>query len=93
MQIKVTNRITPKLNQIQNELAALVKGAYQEFIKYTPVRSGNARRKTRLVGQVIKARYPYALRLDKGYSRQSPKGMSQPTRDYIYKRVREILRK
>lgn len=74
-------------------MAKLASEAYDEFVKNTPVRSGNARRKTRLIGNKIRARYPYATRLDKGYSKQSPRGMSQPTREYIYKRVREILRK
>ena len=63
--------------------------AYKAFVKNTPVRSGNARRNTRKSGNAIDANYPYAQRLEEGYSRQAPKGMTEPTieevRDYVYR--------
>lgn len=88
------NLITPALASIQAQLQALPGKAYMEFVKNTPIKSGNARRKTSLQGNnKIKAAYPYASRLDAGYSKQKPQGMTKPTRTYIKKEVRQILRK
>jgi hypothetical protein len=87
------NNITPSLNRIQNKLDGLSKLAYNEFVKQTPVRSGNARRKTKLQKDTIVADYPYAKRLDEGYSKQSPQGMSKPTEEYIKTELDKIMRK
>ena len=86
------NTITSSLKKIQKKLLQVPKEAYQEFVDETPIRSGNARRKTRLQGKTINANYPYAKRLDEGYSKQSPQGMTKPTEDFIKKRVAAILR-
>lgn len=87
------NNITPSLKRIQNKLDGLSKLAYNEFVKQTPVRSGNARRKTKLQKDTIVADYPYAKRLDEGYSKQSPQGMSKPTEEYIKTELDKIMRK
>ena len=79
-----TRRIRRALNKLPDE-------AYDVFYDETPIRTGNARRKTRLRGDVIDANYPYAGRLDNGYSRQSPNGMVQPTLQFLRKRVRQII--
>ena len=47
--------------------------------------------KTRLQGTVIKADYPYAQRLDDGWSRQAPQGMVDPTIKFIKSKIAEIL--
>lgn len=64
---------------------------YPTFIKSTPVKTGNARRHTKKTSTEIDANYPYAKRLDEGWSRQSPKGMIAPTiaaiRAYIKKKL------
>jgi hypothetical protein len=86
------NTITSSLKRVQKKLNNLPKEAYQEFVDETPIRSGNARRKTRLQGKTINANYPYAKRLDEGYSKQSPDGMTKPTEAFIKKRVKQILR-
>lgn len=69
----------------------LARVAYNNFKKITPIDTGNAKSKTDLVGNEIRAQYPYAQRLDKGWSKQAPKGMVQPTiqylRDYIKKHL------
>jgi hypothetical protein len=86
------NTITSSLKRVQKKLLQVPKEAYQEFVDETPIRSGNARRKTRLQGKTINANYPYAKRLDEGYSKQSPQGMTKPTEDFIKKRVAAILK-
>ena len=80
------------IKTIQKKLNNLPKEAYTEFVKDTPIRSGNARRKTKLSGNTIEANYPYAQRLDDGYSPQSPDGMTKPTLDFVKKRLRQIMR-
>jgi hypothetical protein len=80
------------LKKIQQKLNNVPDEAYKVFVKNTPVRTGNARRKTKLENkQKIVAEYPYAKRLDEGYSKQSPKGMIEPTMNFIRKRIKQIL--
>lgn len=90
--LTINNTVNPALKKIQQKLDKLPKEAHQEFVKNTPIRTGNARRHTTLNGDTIKAKYPYAQKLDEGYSKQSPNGMVKPTVDYIKKRIREIVR-
>lgn len=61
----------------------VVADAHSFFVKETPIRSGNARMSTFHTKNSIVADYPYAQRLDEGWSKQSPEGMTQPTVDYI----------
>lgn len=67
----------------------LIDVGYPVFVKNTPVKSGYARRHTSKNSSEIVADYPYAQRLDTGYSRQSLNGMTKPTikamRDYVAK--------
>ncbi len=67
--------------------------AYEYFVAETPIRSGNARRNTRIRNTTIKADYAYADRLDNGWSSQSPDGMTEPTIDYIDRLITNNLRK
>lgn len=90
--VKLNNTIGPMLRNVQKKLDNIPKEAYQEFVKNTPVRSGNARRNTKLKGDTIEAKYPYAKRLDEGYSTQSPDGMVKPTEEFIRKRIRQIVK-
>ena len=63
------------------------------FKNATPVRSGNARSRTRTVGQKITGDYGYASRLDEGSSKQAPQGMTEPTFEYFDKQIDNIVRK
>jgi hypothetical protein len=81
------------LSRVAQRLATLPQEAYRVWVQETPVRSGNARRQTQLRGDTIDANYPYARRLDEGYSNQSPQGMSRPTERFIRNRLRTMLRK
>ena len=92
MNINITNTISASLKRIQQKLAALPQEALKEFVKNTPVRSGNARRKTKLKSNEIHADYPYAQKLDEGYSKQKPNGMVKPTEAFLKKRMKQILK-
>jgi hypothetical protein len=89
----VRNTMTPSLRRITAALDKLPREAHKVFKDTTPIKTGNAKRRTRLQGEVIKADYNYATDLDAGKSRQAPRGMSKPTEEYITKRVKAIMRK
>jgi len=91
LDIKINNKISPLLAKQQKELQKLPQRAYDKFRQETPIRSGNARNKTKLKGKQIVADYPYAQRLDTGYSKQSPEGMTQPTEDFIAQEFIRIM--
>lgn len=85
--------MTPSIDKIRKRLETLPMLGYKEFVKNTPVNKGNARRNTRLEKDTIVADYPYARRLDEGYSKQSPKGMTEPTEKYLQRETDKIMRK
>lgn len=89
----VRNTMTPSLRRITDALDKLPAEAHRVFKDETPIKTGNARRRTRLQGETIKADYPYATELDAGKSRQSPEGMTKPTEEYITKRIKAIMRR
>lgn len=87
------NLMTPALKRIQGKLQQLPQETYKEFVSTTPIDTGNARNKTTLQNnKTIRARYPYATRLDKGWSRQAPRGMTRPVKEWMRQRIRQILR-
>jgi hypothetical protein len=71
----------------------LAKEAYNYFVAITPIDSGNARRNTSLKGDEIHASYPYAKRLDQGWSKQAPGGMTKPTEKFVGEYIRKELGK
>lgn len=98
----IANRLNKVLETLDDK--NISKIAHQSFVKNTPIgdpnrwktkykpknyRPGNARRNTMLKGNTIEANYPYAKRLEEGYSSQAPDGMTEPTlesvREYVYK--------
>jgi hypothetical protein len=82
-----------RLRNIQTQITPqiLTDVAYPVFVKSTPIKSGNARRHTVKAATEIDANYPYAVRLDNGWSRQSPKGMVAPTLDAVRAYIRKVL--
>ena len=72
---------------------SVMQNAYKHFVSITPKDKGNARRNTKLVRNVIEADYPYAERLDNGWSKQyGGKGMTKPTEEFIEKEIDNILK-
>lgn len=90
----MSGEIVKRITQLEKALDpnVMTREAYSYFRDKTPVRSGNAQRRTRLSGDEIQANYAYAQRLDSGYSTQAPEGMTKPTekfiRDYINKQAK-----
>ncbi len=79
---------------IRNLTPQVLDDTYKFFVKTTPIRSGNARRNTTLDKQnkVIEADYPYAGRLNTGWSKQAPDGMVEPTIEYMRRSVSKNLK-
>ena len=71
----------------------MASGAYQVFKSNTPIRTGNARSNTNIKGNEIQAQYTYATRLDQGYSKQKPKGMTEPTIKWLQAYIKKNLGK
>lgn len=96
MQIKLKltkNDLTTSVNRIQRNLSTVPNEIHRAWTKVTPKDTGNARNRTVLVNNTIEARYPYAKRLDQGWSKQSPQGMYQPTLQFFKRLIRQIIRK
>ena len=72
----------------------LAKLAYTTWVQYTPIDTGNARRRTKLKNEEIHADYAYATRLDQGWSKQfQGQGMTKPTLAVLQKYVQNNLKK
>lgn len=89
-----SDRLSPDAKQRARQLEKIAKLAHKKWVEVTPKRSGNAKRKTKLVNRdTIHADYPYAKKLDEGYSKQAPQGMLDPTVKYLKKELDKIFRK
>jgi hypothetical protein len=85
------SEVSRMFEQAEKIAKTLPKEGYDYFVDSTPIRTGNARRNTQLRGDTIDANYAYAERLDEGYSRQSPKGMTGPTEKFLEKRINDLI--
>ena len=95
-------QVIKRLTALRGATKTIMPVAYQTFYATTPKRSGNAKNHTRLVGNTIRADYPYAGVLDAGRgfrdgqmrgSTQAPKGMTQPTLATIRAEVKKFIKK
>lgn len=92
MNLQFSNNLSPMLKKQAQEINKIPDEAYKVFVQETPIRSGNARRNTKLKNKKnIIADYAYAQRLDEGWSKQSPEGMIKPTEEYIIDRYNKIM--
>ena len=78
---------------MEKKLINVPRKAYRYWLNITPKDTGNAKRKTKLKKNKIVAGYDYASYLDKGHSKQAKDGMVKPTKIYIDKLVKSIVRK
>jgi hypothetical protein len=81
------------LGRISRRMKPIVQKTAEYWVAKTPIRTGNARSSTRLSGNTIYADYEYAVPLDRGHSKQAPRGMSEPTQRYFDRLVRQAVRK
>jgi hypothetical protein len=100
-----TSKLSIKLRDAKKVVNTAMPQIHQEFVKNTPMKTGNARSKTTVNGKVISASYPYASVLNDGRSFrdgqmrgsvQAPKGMVEPTKKFamaLIKRLTQALGK
>lgn len=107
MKMKIdTKALEAELADMAELKTSLLQSAYKHFVSITPVGNpatwkskppanytpGNARRNTKLTRDSIEADYPYAERLDSGWSKQAPDGMTKPTEQFLENEVQNILK-
>jgi hypothetical protein len=88
-----TKKVDKMLDVMDDLTTEATKAGFKTFKDETPVRKGNAKRNTVLRRGKIKANYSYAGRLDEGWSKKAPDGMSKPAIDTIDKFVDAFVRK
>lgn len=81
-----------QMRQAEQVAEDLPEAAWRYFVKITPRDTGNAQRRTRLEQSTIVADYPYSKRLDTGWSKQAPDGMTNPTERWIEQEVKRRLK-
>lgn len=84
------NKMKSRLREIERFLDRLPGEMHDEFVKQTPIRTGNAKRSTELKRDEIQGNYAYANRLNKGWSRQAPQGMTEPTIEFARTKLRGL---
>lgn len=78
---------------LKNRAKQMPTDSLNKFRSLTPIRSGNARRQTKLTQNTIVANYAYAERLDQGWSKQAPEGMLKPFERWFKSYVERTFRK
>jgi len=96
--VKISKRDMRKLQkEIDKAIDVSVEETYDFFKSTTPIDKGNARRNTKYrqksTKRIIKGDYPYAGRLDDGYSKQAPKGMTKPSLKEMEKQLTKEFRR
>jgi hypothetical protein len=92
--ITINDNLSNALKEMRRELSQYPKDAQGKYISLTPVKTGNARRNTRLKNNnTIEAHYAYAERLDNGWSRQAPQGMTKPFEVWVRAKMKRIFGK
>lgn len=84
------SKIRARFKNLSSKIDQIKDFAHQEFQSITPVRTGNARNNTKRINVGIEANYDYANRLNTGYSKQAPDGMTKPTVEAIQAYVRRM---
>ena len=96
--VKISKRDMIKLQkQINKAIDTSTEETYEFFKQKTPVKGGNARRNTKYKEKSTKTSiigdYPYSGRLDEGYSKQAPRGMTKPSLRELEKVITKQFRK
>lgn len=77
--------------ELQREFNKIPQEMGRHFQSITPVDTGNARRNTKFANDKIDANYPYANRLNTGWSKQAPNGMRDPTIEWVRNKLRGLI--
>ena len=86
------SKLNARLSKQQDQLVKLSKDSLEKFKSLTPIKTGNARSKTRLESNNSKivGDYPYAGKLDKGWSKQAPNGIISPFTAWFKQQLKKV---
>jgi hypothetical protein len=91
---KTQSLIAKDITKLKKRLSDFPEEALDKFKELTPIDTGNARRNTTLKNKkTIVADYPYAGRLNDGWSKQAPKGIVRPFFKWLRQRSRMIFKR
>jgi len=99
MGLKVNTREVDKMfEDLMDMDKDVMADAFETFKEATPKDTGYARDtatklKTKKKNYYIHAAYPYAKRLDEGWSKKKPKGMTAPTERNIDNLVAQYIKR
>tara|TARA_R100001510_G_scaffold34047_1_gene30512 strand:+ start:532 stop:831 length:300 start_codon:yes stop_codon:yes gene_type:complete len=96
MVIKVNDKqVQAMFKELDKMPRFVMEKTYPVLKSNTPIDKGNARSKTKLEKNKtqIGSRYPYADRLNTGWSKQAPNGFTEPAIDEIERLVFDQIRK
>ena len=94
VRVKGLDKATKKIfDHIDDVVARVSQDTIAEAKRITPVRSGRAKRswkkvKTGKYSFEVVNRVPYAERLDAGYSKQAPRGITRPASKAVARKYR-----
>jgi hypothetical protein len=94
MRIKVNSRQFDILvDKIDDMSLSVMKQGHVYLRNKTPIDQGNARNRTKRQGLTIRSKYPYAGRLDEGWSKQAPNGFTEPTIDELERLIDNYIKR
>ncbi len=94
MRIKIdTRQFDILVDKIDDMSLDVMKKGHVYLRNKTPIDSGNARNRTKRQGLTIRSKYAYAGRLDEGWSKQAPKGFTEPTINELDKLIRNYIKR
>ena len=94
MKITINDRQFKTLIENLDELPiSVMKTLYPYYRNKTPIRSGNARNRTKLNKNTINSKYGYAGRLDEGWSKQAPDGFTEPSIKQLDRLIRNYIKR
>lgn len=94
MKITINTRQFDSLVDNLDEMPiAVMKTLYPYYRNKTPIRSGNARNRTKLNKNTINSKYGYAGKLDEGWSKQAPDGFTEPSIDKLDQLIKNYIKR
>lgn len=93
LRVNIKSDLAAHLTGVGKIPKQVIQDTYKYFVAVTPIRTGNARRSTRLSGMNIDLNYPYADKLDGGSSPQAPQGMSSEAEKFLEDAMKKQIAK
>lgn len=94
MKVTINDRQFKHLIKNLDEMPiSVMKTLYPYYVNETPIRTGNARNRTKLNRNTINSKYGYAGRLDEGWSKQAPDGFTEPSIKQLDRLIRNYIKR